>query len=163
MGSNGKSIAQQGDWVDNKSSPWHLDARVNTQQHYGPLLNPLAARMVASTMRCLELVVWDMWRWNGWMTWISKAEWQHKRIASWMNIKTSIIIRSLYRTKVSRMSITEHWPTTICWGTTWPCLTHALRPTRSLRSRSGNILSKDYWQQILRLTAWIWVHLKQHE
>ena len=115
MGSNGKSIAQQGDWVDNKSSPWHLDARVNTQQHYGPLLNPLAARMVASTMRCLELVVWDMWRWNGWMTWISKAEWQHKRIASWMNIKTSIIIRSLYRTKVSRMSITKHWPTTICW------------------------------------------------
>ena len=31
--------------------------------------------------------------------------------------------------------------------TTWPCLTHALRPTHSLRSCCGNVLSKDYWQQ----------------
>ena len=26
-------------------------------------------------------------------------------------------------------------------GTMWPCLTHELRPTRSLRSRSGNVVS----------------------
>ena len=30
------------------------------------------------------------------------------------SIKTLLIVKSLYRTKVSRISITEHWPTTIC-------------------------------------------------
>ena len=72
-------------------------------------------------------------------------------------------------------------------GTTWPCLTHKLRPTRSLRSRSGNVMYLDdqFHQppfiqstmdflterflvkitdnKILRLTAWIWVLLKRHE
>ena len=79
---------------------------------------PMADQLVASTLKCLELLVLDMWGWNRWMTCMSKTEWQHKRIASWMcSIKTSLSIGILYRTKISSMSmsITKCRPTTIWW------------------------------------------------
>ena len=90
----------------------------------------------------------DVWGWNGWVTCMSKTEWQHKRIASWMcSIKTSLRIGSLYRTKVLRVSvsITKHWPTTICWldhMTMLNALTeaHAFAPLTQWKG-------KDYWHQ----------------
>ena len=57
------------------------------------------------------------------MTCVSKTEWQHKRIPSWMcSIKTSLSIRSLKRKKVFRLSVSITKLLLACiWLWTWTC------------------------------------------
>ena len=91
---------------------------------------------------------------NGW------TELHPNRLTNWMDrIRTLFSVWGFHRAKVQGCTQPNTGQQQFFDCTTWPCLTHALRPTHSLRSCCGNVVfwgvvmdhaekvfGKDYWQ-----------------